>query len=569
MWPFAVQYAAHQLNLWPRVSLPETLPTLCWTGKVDKASVFRFYHPTSRRVFPSHNVTFDKSVPFYRLFPYRSAPLPPPLLFLAPGPPPVDPLPPKGPAPSALSQVVPLPSTVPVEVAVDSGAARGAPSGGDAYRGAEPVRAELGGAEPAGAEPRGAEPKGAEPVGAEFEGAEFGGAEPRVTASSGGSAGASPQLSPWPEPISPQQLREWFARRTHLRSGARGTGARGAGATSLGGCGAAGPEGATTRVTGAAGAGGAKGGVGAGGTGAGAAGAPGGTRATGAGGAAGVGAGDTRGGGAGSGGGGAIGAGSGDVGRPRPYFVPLLWQVLGLPSSTGLSPPLLCPPPDQTQPPLQPSSPLPAPSPYTGQTGGLTECREPVSRPASPVRAARTGCRVPHPRPPPIPSTSHMALHPSFVPQRVPLPSPPASCLADGPDRESRLVRAASPTFPRLLAIVVTDPSFESTAVSALVAELVDFAAACRLDYAASLVAEYESFCPPSVGGEGALGTDVLEDKQEDFGCFAAAVPHLLSMLIALERDPDAPDIPTPRSYVEAITGEAAAGFSACLQGSL
>ncbi|CAI7828408.1 unnamed protein product, partial [Closterium sp. NIES-53] len=31
-WPFAVRYAAHQLNLWPHVSLPETSPTLRWTG---------------------------------------------------------------------------------------------------------------------------------------------------------------------------------------------------------------------------------------------------------------------------------------------------------------------------------------------------------------------------------------------------------------------------------------------------------------------------------------------------------------------------------------------------------
>ncbi|CAI7843400.1 unnamed protein product [Closterium sp. NIES-54] len=69
------------------------------------------------------------------------------------------------------------------------------------------------------------------------------------------------------------------------------------------------------------------------------------------------------------------------------------------------------------------------------------------------------------------------------------------------------------------------------------------------------LVAESESDCPPSVGGECALGTDVLEDRQEDFECFAAAVPHLVSMLIAPEGDPDAPDIPTPRSYAEAITG--------------
>ncbi|CAI7760016.1 unnamed protein product [Closterium sp. NIES-54] len=41
LWPFAVRYAAHQLNLWPRVSLPETSPTLRWTGKVGDASVFR------------------------------------------------------------------------------------------------------------------------------------------------------------------------------------------------------------------------------------------------------------------------------------------------------------------------------------------------------------------------------------------------------------------------------------------------------------------------------------------------------------------------------------------------
>ncbi|CAI7843194.1 unnamed protein product, partial [Closterium sp. NIES-53] len=41
LWPFAVQYAAHQINLQPRVSLPETTPTLRWTGKVGDASVFR------------------------------------------------------------------------------------------------------------------------------------------------------------------------------------------------------------------------------------------------------------------------------------------------------------------------------------------------------------------------------------------------------------------------------------------------------------------------------------------------------------------------------------------------
>ncbi|CAI7853026.1 unnamed protein product [Closterium sp. NIES-53] len=119
----------------------------------------------------------------------------------------------------------------------------------------------------------------------------------------------------------------------------------------------------------------------------------------------------------------------------------------------------------------------------------------------------------------------------------------------------SDFVHAASPTIPCLLATVVTDSSFESAAASTLVAELVEFAAARRLDYATSLLAESESECPPSVGGECALGTDVLEDRQEDFECLAAAVPHLVAMLLAPEGDPDAPDITTPRSYAEAITG--------------
>ncbi|CAI7865583.1 unnamed protein product, partial [Closterium sp. NIES-54] len=40
LWPFAVQYSAHQINLQPRVSLSETRPTLRWAGKVGNASAF-------------------------------------------------------------------------------------------------------------------------------------------------------------------------------------------------------------------------------------------------------------------------------------------------------------------------------------------------------------------------------------------------------------------------------------------------------------------------------------------------------------------------------------------------
>ncbi|CAI7808824.1 unnamed protein product [Closterium sp. NIES-53] len=186
-------------------------------------------------------------------------------------------------------------------------------------------------------------------------------------------------------------------------------------------------------------------------------------------------------------------AGSGGAARPRPYFVPLLEQV-------------------------QSASPLPAPSPYTGPTGGLTERCEPESHHASPVRAARIGRRGLRQRPPPVPGTHQMALRPSTAPQCVPLPSPPESSLPALADPEFDSLRAASPTVTRLLATLVTDPSFESTPASALVAELVDFAAHCRLDYAASLVAESASVCP-------------------------------------LSGDPDASDIPTPRFYTEAIEG--------------
>ncbi|CAI7906771.1 unnamed protein product [Closterium sp. NIES-54] len=322
LWPFAVRYAAHQLNLWPRVSFLETSSTLRWTGNVGDASGV----PDDK---------FDEPVPLYRLFPYRSAPPPPPPLFLAPGPPMVDPLPPQGPAPSGVTKVDLLPGAVRVEVAVGLGAARGAASGGAVSGGAElggvesegarsggaepggaePRGAELGGAEPAGAEPAGVEPGGAEPKGAEHggaesEGAESWGAEPRGTASSGGPEGASPRLSPRLEPLSPLQLCEWFAQRTRLQSGAAGAGDSVAGDTGAGGAGvtagaggtksatAVGPGGARTRGTraavsggvggagardpmkpGAAGAGGARavgagaGGIGTGGAGAGGAGA--------------------------------------------------------------------------------------------------------------------------------------------------------------------------------------------------------------------------------------------------------------------------------------------------------
>ncbi|CAI7764587.1 unnamed protein product [Closterium sp. NIES-54] len=244
----------------------------------------------------------------------------------------------------------------------------------------------------------------------------------------------------------------------------------------------------------------------------------------------------------------------------EPPQVAVSAQVLGVPSSSSLTPPLLCPPPDQSELPLQPAS------PYTEKSGSLTERHEPASHPVSPIRTAR---RVPRSRPPPVHGTHTMALRPSSVTLRSPPPAPPESSLPEVPDPSSYRARAASPTVARLLAPAVTEPYFESAAAFAIVAELLDIAAACRLDYATALVAKSTSARPLSVGGECALGTDVLEESQEDFDCLAATVPRFASMLLAPEGDPDAPDIPTPRSYAKAITGPYSTQWQAAMDAEM
>ncbi|CAI7880562.1 unnamed protein product [Closterium sp. NIES-53] len=335
LWPFVVQYAAHQINLQPRVSLLETTLTLRWTGKVGDASAFRvwgsrafvrdttadklsscvvpcvflgfshdapewqFYHPTSRRVLSSQDVTFDESVSFYH---------------------PAEP--------------------------VDSGAARGADPAGAKTGGSESGGAETGGAESGGAETGCAEPGGVAP-----EGTVSGGAE-TARDESGGALGVPSRR----EPLSPQRLREWYSRRCQVAAGAGATGG-GAGAGGAGGAGGAtGATGGAGAAGGGAGAGAAGGAAGAGATGGagGAYGATGGAGAAGggagagaAGGAAGAGA---CGGAAGTGdpraeGPGSVSADSGGATRPRLYYVPLLQQVLGsplipLPGSSSLRPTL-------------------------------------------------------------------------------------------------------------------------------------------------------------------------------------------------------------------------------------
>ncbi|CAI7804880.1 unnamed protein product, partial [Closterium sp. NIES-53] len=110
LWPFAVRQAAHQLNLWPRGALSvvrdakasklssHTLHCV-FRGFPTDAPPWQFYHPRSRRVFSSQDVTFDESVCFYRLHPHASHP---------------------GPAPSGVSQVDSPPLVEPLEISSDS-----------------------------------------------------------------------------------------------------------------------------------------------------------------------------------------------------------------------------------------------------------------------------------------------------------------------------------------------------------------------------------------------------------------------------------------------------------------
>ncbi|CAI7902599.1 unnamed protein product [Closterium sp. NIES-54] len=184
LWPFAVQYAAHHINLagdhtysagdgegWRCVRVP--CLGISTADKLSSGAVpcvflgfppdppgWQFYHPTLRHVLSSQDITFDES----------------------------------GPAPSGVSQVDP---DKPVEVAVDSGAARGA----------EPEGAGTEGAETRGAESRGAESRRAEPGGVEPEETVSGGAD-LARAERGGALGVSSRR----EPLSPQRLREWYSR---------------------------------------------------------------------------------------------------------------------------------------------------------------------------------------------------------------------------------------------------------------------------------------------------------------------------------------------------------------------
>ncbi|CAI7799021.1 unnamed protein product [Closterium sp. NIES-53] len=452
LWPFAVQYASEQLNLWSHVSHPETSPTLRWMDEVGVAPAQRG-DPT-----PTATVT-----------PRCSA-----RLAVPPGFP-------------------PRPSSLPLQpVAVDSGAVGGGAAGGADSEGVSSGGAECplgtGGTGGAGAggpctsRQEALSPERLRKWAVQWGSPGGGASRSRLaraggagtigaTAGTGGAATVGAAGSRRQEPLSPERLHEWAVR--------RGSPGGGAGRFGAPGSGGAGPGGASAGVPGVDRAGG----NGYGGTGA---------------------AGGTRAGGTSFGGAVATGAGGSGVATSQPQ-PSALRHLLGLPPTVtefpiaGTTLPLLFPPTDRSQPQLLPDYPLTAPVPYTT----VTERREPETRASTPERQdpetrasapAHVRCVCRH-RAPAVPDTHDMTLHPSSVPQRVVLPSPPASSLPHVPD-----------------------PDYE----------LVDFAALCRLGYVASLF---------------------------ELECLAAAAPHLASTLLCPEGDLDALDIPTPRTYAEVIAG--------------
>ncbi|CAI7892239.1 unnamed protein product [Closterium sp. NIES-53] len=459
LWPYAVRYAAHHLNLWPPVSRREVSPTSLWTRSLGAASRFHvwgclalvrdtsadkispldvpcvflgfpedssdytFYHPPLHQFFDSRDARFDKSVPYY----VRGA------------------------------------SSRGVGVGAEGVPVRGPGSGG-AGVGAEPVTA----------------------GDSNLQGAGVSGAVPG-SATTGGAPSAGPG-EPGTDPVT---------------SGGAGSGGGATGSLESG-------PGATTAL---------------------------------------------------------------DSTPPHPY--PTRHQARPEQEQPQQQPQQQQPQ-QQQQPPPPPvfglrTLGLPSPSPPTPLSTLVSGLPLPPSDPSPaifppplsplspPLSHTWSSRRSPRARPSsPVPFTDlHTALFHSSPPRLSPsvLPSPPESALtASLSTPVIDYYRTYCPVLSRALASLVTDPRASLSSVSTLTAAVPEFASTRCLDYATSLVAAPPT-SPLAVGGESALGCDALEDRQFELEFLAAASPHLCAMLLAPEGDPDALDIPTPRTYAEAVSG--------------
>ncbi|CAI7871022.1 unnamed protein product [Closterium sp. NIES-53] len=517
LWPYAVWYAAHQLNLWPRVSQPEVSPTSLWTGSPGAASRFRvwgclalvrdtsadkispradscvflgfpgdssgytFYHPPLHRFFDSRDVRFEIPSPTTPGTPVEVS------WFLLP-----------------LSSLLQLPLVLP-RYSLPPLVLHRQPT----------------------ADPAGAGFRGEDPGGASSRGAGVGAESVHVRGPGSGGAGVGA------EPVNAGDSSLW---------GASVRGAVPGGATTRGAPSAGPGEPGTDLVTsgGAGSGGGATGSLESG---------PGATTAP-----------DTT---------------------PPPHPYPTRHQArqeqpqqqpqqqqpppppvsglrtLGLPSPSPPSPPS----PPVSGPPLPPPDPSPDDFPPP---------LPPLSPPLSHTWPSR---RSPRARPSsPVPFTDlRTALFCSFLPRFSPsvLPSPPELALtASLSTPVTDYYRTYRPVLSCVLASLVTGPRASLSSVSALIAAVNEFASTRCLDYATSLV-DTPPTSPLAIKGESALGYDALEDMQFELEFLAAASPHLCAMLLALEGDPDALDIPTPRTYAEAVSGPWASQWRAAMDSEM
>ncbi|CAI7729231.1 unnamed protein product [Closterium sp. NIES-53] len=240
LWQFAVRYAVQQLNLWPRVSHPETSPNLQWTGEIGDVSAFLVGISVSLVPdLPASKLSPRTLQCVFLGFPTDAPPCPPP---------------PQGPAPSGVSQVDPPPLVAPLEVCYDtSGPAEGGdPAADETAATCRSLRLET----PLGFPPRPSSPP-LQPVAAD-PGAE-GGGDTGGADSGGAGSGRQPSRQ---ETLSPQQLRAWAVRRGSSGGGAGGADIGGpTGGTGVGGArgtGAGGTNtGGATKDTGVEGTGGA------------------------------------------------------------------------------------------------------------------------------------------------------------------------------------------------------------------------------------------------------------------------------------------------------------------------
>ncbi|CAI7845881.1 unnamed protein product [Closterium sp. NIES-54] len=567
LWPYVVRYAAHKLNLQPRISRPEASPTSLWTGSPGVGSAFRvwgclalvrdtsadklsaravpcvflsfpvasadwsFYHPPLHQFLDSRDVRFDESVSYYTRYPCRGLPVPPPPLFLAlslpPAPAPPVPPPPPGPAPSGVSHATPIPSvacqvassspqsssqspqqpsTLPRQVPVDS---VGVGVGGAAISGTRSEGARSSGARAGGASSGGAGAGGAGMGGASSGGAGVGGPDPVGTPSGDtGSGGASSEATGAGGTMSAESTPPPHRHDTRYQAAcqrAREEQER------------LERERQELRQL--------------------------------------------------------------DLleqqrrrrrrrqqRRRQPQQLPLERQLfppvsglrtLGLPSS----PPLRPPSPPAFGPTFSPPNARPAvwssPPPQSPPPVVRHYCSRPClpsAHSSSPVTDLHTAllCTSLRRSPPPVSV----------------LPSPPLSSLPVSPTPISDYYRAVRPVVSRVLASGVTDPRFSPSSFSVLTAAVVDFAAASRLDYSTCVVPALPTR-PMFVGGEFALCCDVLEDRYSELEYLAAASPTLCAMLLSPEGELDALDIPTPRTYREAVSGPWASQWKAAMDSEL